>query len=169
MAPFNLPTIWHGSSPESIYRIRLFHLTVVRSWVILVGFQVFPDGIFPAGGKSEIEGIFPPPYFEWFQFNKVNSSDMEPKLDSAKSHWHLRSSFSLVTILSMLMYSYAGIHRIHKSGWVHFVSVWLHGEEWAFRRPAWILPGKNPTELHSIVWCAYDINSSFGWKISCML
>nr|NP_001409286.1 dihydrofolate reductase [Papaver somniferum] len=31
---------------------------------------VFPDGIFPAGGKSEIEGVFPPPYFEWFQFNK---------------------------------------------------------------------------------------------------
>ncbi|CAN6176716.1 unnamed protein product [Urochloa humidicola] len=32
--------------------------------------MVFPDGIFPASGKSEIEGIFPPPYFEWFQFNK---------------------------------------------------------------------------------------------------
>lgn len=32
--------------------------------------MVFPDGIFPAGGKSDIEGIFPPPYFEWFQFNK---------------------------------------------------------------------------------------------------
>jgi hypothetical protein len=31
---------------------------------------VFPDGLFPAGGKSDIEGIFPPPYFEWFQFNK---------------------------------------------------------------------------------------------------
>ncbi|KAL3819645.1 hypothetical protein ACJIZ3_005550 [Penstemon smallii] len=30
----------------------------------------FPNGIFPAGGKSEIEGIFPPPYFEWFQFNE---------------------------------------------------------------------------------------------------
>ncbi|KAH7845032.1 hypothetical protein Vadar_034417 [Vaccinium darrowii] len=30
----------------------------------------FPDGIYPAGGKSEIEGIFPPPYFEWFQFDK---------------------------------------------------------------------------------------------------
>ncbi|GFP83772.1 hypothetical protein PHJA_000520700 [Phtheirospermum japonicum] len=29
-----------------------------------------PDGIYPAGGKSEIEGIFPPPYFEWFQFDK---------------------------------------------------------------------------------------------------
>ncbi|KAJ3699716.1 hypothetical protein LUZ61_003421 [Rhynchospora tenuis] len=32
--------------------------------------MVFPDGLFPAGGKSDIEGIFPPPYFEWFQFNK---------------------------------------------------------------------------------------------------
>ncbi|GMY19925.1 dihydrofolate reductase-like [Fagus crenata] len=32
--------------------------------------MVFPDGIFPAGGKSDIEGIFPPPYFEWFQFDK---------------------------------------------------------------------------------------------------
>eukprot|EP00262_Sarcandra_glabra_P017623 TRINITY_DN6082_c0_g1_i1.p1 TRINITY_DN6082_c0_g1~~TRINITY_DN6082_c0_g1_i1.p1 ORF type:complete len:283 (+),score=55.66 TRINITY_DN6082_c0_g1_i1:79-927(+) len=31
---------------------------------------VFPDGIFPAGGKSDIEGIFPPPYFEWFQYNE---------------------------------------------------------------------------------------------------
>ncbi|KAF9622618.1 hypothetical protein IFM89_032517 [Coptis chinensis] len=31
--------------------------------------EVFLDGIFPAGGKSDIEGIFPPPYFEWFQFN----------------------------------------------------------------------------------------------------
>uniref|UniRef100_A0A804MU80 Serine hydrolase domain-containing protein n=1 Tax=Zea mays TaxID=4577 RepID=A0A804MU80_MAIZE len=31
--------------------------------------MVFPDGVFPAGGKSEIEGIFPPPYFEWYQFN----------------------------------------------------------------------------------------------------
>lgn len=30
----------------------------------------FPDGLFPAGGKSDIEGIFPPPYFEWFQFEK---------------------------------------------------------------------------------------------------
>nr|NP_001409293.1 dihydrofolate reductase [Nymphaea colorata] len=30
----------------------------------------FPDGIFPAAGKSDIENIFPPPYFEWFQYNK---------------------------------------------------------------------------------------------------
>eukprot|EP01018_Ginkgo_biloba_P039077 Gb_39256 [translate_table: standard] len=29
----------------------------------------FLDGPFPAGEKSDIEGIFPP-YYEWFQFNK---------------------------------------------------------------------------------------------------
>lgn len=38
---------------------------------IFASFQMdFPDGLFPAGGKSDIEGIFPPPYFEWFQFDK---------------------------------------------------------------------------------------------------
>ncbi|KAL5546922.1 hypothetical protein UlMin_006609 [Ulmus minor] len=38
---------------------------------IFAHFQLdFPDGLFPAGGKSDIEGIFPPPYFEWFQFDK---------------------------------------------------------------------------------------------------
>ncbi|KAK1554430.1 hypothetical protein Q3G72_012045 [Acer saccharum] len=31
---------------------------------------VFPDGPFPAQGKSDVEGIFDPPYYEWFQFNK---------------------------------------------------------------------------------------------------
>ncbi|KAD6119552.1 hypothetical protein E3N88_10823 [Mikania micrantha] len=31
---------------------------------------VFPDAPFPCTGKSEVEGIFDPPYYEWFQFNK---------------------------------------------------------------------------------------------------
>ncbi|KAJ4952321.1 hypothetical protein NE237_029153 [Protea cynaroides] len=31
---------------------------------------VFVDASFPAEGKSDVEGIFDPPYFEWFQFNK---------------------------------------------------------------------------------------------------
>ncbi|URE21539.1 Serine hydrolase (FSH1) [Musa troglodytarum] len=31
---------------------------------------VFPDAPFPAEGKSDVEGIFPPPYYEWFQFDK---------------------------------------------------------------------------------------------------
>jgi len=38
--------------------------------------QEFPDGKFPAGGKSDIEGIFPPPYYEWFQFEKVEILDL---------------------------------------------------------------------------------------------
>ncbi|PWA36987.1 hypothetical protein CTI12_AA580690 [Artemisia annua] len=31
---------------------------------------IFPDAPFPCNGKSEVEGIFDPPYYEWFQFNK---------------------------------------------------------------------------------------------------
>lgn len=29
---------------------------------------VFPDAPHPAEGRSEVESIFPPPYYEWFQF-----------------------------------------------------------------------------------------------------
>lgn len=32
---------------------------------------VFVDAPFPSQGKSDVEGIFDPPYYEWFQFNKV--------------------------------------------------------------------------------------------------
>ena len=32
---------------------------------------VFVDAPFPCLGKSDVEGIFDPPYYEWFQFNKV--------------------------------------------------------------------------------------------------
>ncbi|KAI3833870.1 hypothetical protein MKX03_002210 [Papaver bracteatum] len=31
---------------------------------------VYVDAPFPAEGKSEVEGIFDPPYYEWFQFDK---------------------------------------------------------------------------------------------------
>jgi hypothetical protein len=31
---------------------------------------VFVDAPFPCNGKSDVEGIFDPPYYEWFQFNK---------------------------------------------------------------------------------------------------
>lgn len=34
---------------------------------------VFLDGPFPAQGKSDVEGFFPPPYYEWFQFISVIS------------------------------------------------------------------------------------------------
>nr|GMC48252.1 rhodanese-like domain-containing protein 6 [Ipomoea batatas] len=31
---------------------------------------VFVDAPFPCQGKSDVEGLFDPPYYEWFQFNK---------------------------------------------------------------------------------------------------
>lgn len=31
----------------------------------------FADAPFPCTGKSDVDGIFPPPYYEWFQFRKV--------------------------------------------------------------------------------------------------
>ncbi|KAI9106603.1 hypothetical protein K1719_022131 [Acacia pycnantha] len=31
---------------------------------------VFADAPFPCQGKSDVEGIFDPPYYEWFRFNK---------------------------------------------------------------------------------------------------
>ncbi|XP_073103700.1 uncharacterized protein [Elaeis guineensis] len=31
----------------------------------------FADAPFPAEGKSDVEGIFPPPYYEWFQFDSA--------------------------------------------------------------------------------------------------
>ncbi|XP_057532663.1 dihydrofolate reductase isoform X1 [Amaranthus tricolor] len=31
---------------------------------------IFPDAPFPARGDSDVQGIFDPPYYEWFQFNK---------------------------------------------------------------------------------------------------
>lgn len=33
----------------------------------------FLDGPFPAQGKSEVEGFFDPPYYEWYQANQVRS------------------------------------------------------------------------------------------------
>jgi len=63
----------------SIWFASFFFLSI---FLYCFFFQVFPDGFFPAGGKSLIEGIFPLPYFEWFQFNKV-SALVGTKLKSA--------------------------------------------------------------------------------------
>jgi hypothetical protein len=48
---------------------------------------VFPDAPFPAEGKSDVEGIFDPPYYEWFQFDKVRAR--LPSLPSLASHQHI--------------------------------------------------------------------------------
>ncbi|KAI0494802.1 hypothetical protein KFK09_024945 [Dendrobium nobile] len=46
---------------------------VLGKWPDLVTARLdlfFADAPFPAEGKSEVEGIFDPPYYEWFQFSK---------------------------------------------------------------------------------------------------
>lgn len=43
---------------------------------------VFPDAPFPAEGKSDVDGIFPPPYYEWFQFDKVPPLPFPPNPSS---------------------------------------------------------------------------------------
>uniref|UniRef100_A0A8R7PA68 Serine hydrolase domain-containing protein n=1 Tax=Triticum urartu TaxID=4572 RepID=A0A8R7PA68_TRIUA len=58
---------------------------------------VFPDGQFPAGGKSDIEGIFPPPYFEWFQFDKVSFS-VETRTEISTSS-RLQFGFQLASFM----------------------------------------------------------------------
>lgn len=37
--------------------------------------MVFLDGPYPAEGKSDVEGFFAPPYYEWFQFDR-NEKDV---------------------------------------------------------------------------------------------
>ncbi|KAK9012823.1 hypothetical protein V6N11_040856 [Hibiscus sabdariffa] len=50
-----------------------FHCEITLTWVGYDGYGldlVFLDAPFPALGKSDVEGIFDPPYFEWFQANQ---------------------------------------------------------------------------------------------------
>lgn len=51
--------------------------------------QDFPDGVFPAEGKSKIEAIFPPPYFEWYRVNEVRTSLLDLLLDRFLSEYVL--------------------------------------------------------------------------------
>lgn len=36
--------------------------------------MVFLDGSYPAKGKSDVEGFFDPPYYEWFQFDRSGTN-----------------------------------------------------------------------------------------------
>lgn len=52
---------------------EIMRTQVMRKWPDRVTARLdlfFADAPFPAEGKSEVEGIFDPPYYEWFQFNE---------------------------------------------------------------------------------------------------
>ncbi|KAL7134303.1 hypothetical protein ABFS83_11G017700 [Erythranthe nasuta] len=82
----------------------------------------FPDGIFPAGGKSDIEGIFPPPYFEWFQFDKefTEYTNLDECIDylcdyiTSKGPFHGLLGFSQGATLSALLLGYQAQGKILK-------------------------------------------------------
>ncbi|KAJ6811776.1 esterase-like [Iris pallida] len=42
---------------------------------------VFADAPFPAEGRSDVDGIFPPPYYEWYQFDKAEYRNFEECLE----------------------------------------------------------------------------------------
>lgn len=90
---------------------------------ILAHFDMeFPDGIFPAGGKSEIEGYFPPPYFEWFQFNEdyTKYTNLEECIDylcnyiTTNGPFHGLLGFSQGAALSALLLGYQAQGKVLK-------------------------------------------------------
>ncbi|KAK4355925.1 hypothetical protein RND71_024896 [Anisodus tanguticus] len=82
----------------------------------------FPDGIFPARGKSDIEGIFPPPYFEWFQKNEdfTEYENLEECISylceyiTSKGPFHGLLGFSQGAALSALLLGYMEQGKILK-------------------------------------------------------
>jgi len=73
--------------------------------------QDFPDGLFPAGGKSDIEGIFPPPYFEWFQFEKVSL----PVYSGSPIHCECAIFYSLSSTKEVIFLTALELIRISRS------------------------------------------------------
>jgi hypothetical protein len=76
-----------GNEMKEVVRVRVLCLHGFRTSGSILQKQVgkweksvlermdlcFPDAPFPAQGKSDVEEHFPPPYYEWFQFNPVSS------------------------------------------------------------------------------------------------
>lgn len=87
---------------------------------------VFLDGPIPAQGKSDLEPVFDPPFYEWFQANQV--------------HMDLRDSLTAYNIsmrhitdqsIYLLFNFWAGFHRVHELGRMRSLSRRLHGKKWS--------------------------------------
>ncbi|KAI5063874.1 hypothetical protein GOP47_0020544 [Adiantum capillus-veneris] len=75
------------ASPSQSQKLRVLCLHGFRTSGIIMETQMrkldrtaldlldmtFLDAPYPAEGKSDVEGIFPPPYYEWFQFTKTDT------------------------------------------------------------------------------------------------
>ncbi|XP_019260073.1 PREDICTED: uncharacterized protein LOC109238095 [Nicotiana attenuata] len=82
----------HGSRTSG----QILKIQVFEKWPTQVVEKldlVFVDAPFPCQGKSEVEGIFDPPYYEWFQFNKEFTEYQN--FDKCLAYISIRLNFSL--------------------------------------------------------------------------
>ncbi|KAH6819312.1 hypothetical protein C2S51_002915 [Perilla frutescens var. frutescens] len=117
----------------------------------------FPDGIYPAGGKSEIEDIFPPPYFEWFQFNKdfTEYTNLEACIDylcnyiTTNGPFYGLLGFSQGAALSALLLGYQAQGKILKEHPLISLFVSISGSK--FRDPSIAeVAYKDPIKVRSV-------------------
>ncbi|KAM7500057.1 hypothetical protein LguiA_024471 [Lonicera macranthoides] len=117
----------------------------------------FPDGLYPAEGKSEIEGIFPPPYFEWFQFNEefTEYKNLEECISylceyiRSKGPFHGFLGFSQGATLSALLLGYQAQGKVLKEEEAMKLFVSISGSK--FRDPTICeVAYKNPIKVKSV-------------------
>lgn len=135
-----------GKWPESV--LRNFDL-------------VFLDGPFPAQGKSDVEGIFEPPYYEWFQFNKVRKTK---HISNPRCFIFCRFIYYLLIFWVNFdgFFFPTGIFRVHKLwqlSWIHWR---LHDQEWTLWRAAWFFPGIYTWFIYLILKCVIAYISGYS-------
>lgn len=64
---------------------------------------VFADAPYPAEGKSDVEGMFPPPYYEWFQFDKVWLVTFHLEIIISTINYFFESTIYLISLYNLLI------------------------------------------------------------------
>lgn len=113
---------------------------------------VFLDAPFPCQGKSDVEGIFDPPYYEWFQFNKV--------LWFFSTFFHF--IYSLDSSLFTLEFSNSGIHRVYEFRELFGVFRGSYDQAWSLWWSHWLFPGNNLyiSIFINSVWFLHSLSNS---------
>lgn len=106
---------------------------------------VFPNGAHPAQGKSDVEGIFDPPYYEWFQFNKVWSpNSVSFTFTFAFFDYQVHNFWFFFKII-------IGIYRVHKLWQVPCIHWRLHDQAWPVWWASGILTGSSTINLWLVI------------------
>ncbi|XP_022751115.1 esterase GA18864-like isoform X2 [Durio zibethinus] len=81
----------------------------------------FPDAPSPAKGKSDIEGLYDPPYYEWYQVNKVECFNFEECIAYIEDHMIKHGPFD-------------GLLGFSQGGMLASVLPWMQREGVAFTK-----------------------------------